>query len=84
MLKYIIPLAPVSKKNSQRILVNRKTGKPFVAPSKAYKNFETADTVACDRKGCVLHGDPEEGGLDKSAGSYRRHPGALGHPEGRS
>lgn len=42
MLKYTIPLAPVSKKNSQRILVNQKTGKPFVAPSQAYKNFETS------------------------------------------
>ena len=42
MLKYILPLAPVSKKNSQRILHNRRTGKPFVAPSEAYKAFESA------------------------------------------
>lgn len=39
VLRYTIPLAPVTKKNSQRILVNSKTGKPFIAPSSAYKNY---------------------------------------------
>lgn len=38
--KYTIPLPPVTKKNSQRILVNRKTGIPFIAPSSAYKRYE--------------------------------------------
>ena len=38
--KYTIPLPPVTKKNSQRILVNRKTGIPFIAPSSAYKHYE--------------------------------------------
>jgi Holliday junction resolvase RusA-like endonuclease len=38
--KYTIPLPPVTKKNSQRILVNRKTGMPFIAPSGAYKRYE--------------------------------------------
>ena len=38
--KYTIPLPPVTKKNSQRILVNRKTGMPFIAPSSAYKHYE--------------------------------------------
>ena len=38
--KYTIPLPPVTKKNSQRILVNRKTGMPFIAPSNAYKRYE--------------------------------------------
>ena len=38
--KYTIPLPPVTKKNSQRILVNRKTGMPFIAPSSAYKRYE--------------------------------------------
>lgn len=37
---YIIREAPVTKKNSQQILTNRATGRPFVAPSKAYKQFE--------------------------------------------
>ena len=38
--KYTIPLPPVTKKNSQRILMNRKTGMPFIAPSSAYKRYE--------------------------------------------
>lgn len=41
-IKFEIPLQPISKKNSQQILVNRKTGKPFVMPSKAYKEYEAA------------------------------------------
>lgn len=40
MLKYTVGLTPISKKNSQQILVNRATGKPFVYPSKAYKDYE--------------------------------------------
>ena len=40
--EYIIPLAPVTKKNSQRILFNKNTGRPFVMPSKAYKDYEAA------------------------------------------
>lgn len=39
-LKIIIPLPPISKKNSQRILVNR--GKPFIMPSEIYKQYENA------------------------------------------
>ena len=41
-LSYTIPLPPVTKKNSQRILVNCSTGRPFVAPSEAYKRYERA------------------------------------------
>lgn len=37
---YVIPLAPVTKKNSQTIAINRKTGKPFVLPSKKYQEYE--------------------------------------------
>ena len=29
--KYLIPIAPVTKKNSQQIYINRKTNKPFVS-----------------------------------------------------
>ena len=39
---YLIPGNPVSKKNSQRIATNRKTGKPFILQSKNYNDFETA------------------------------------------
>lgn len=38
--KYIISLPPITKKNSQQILTNRRTGKPFIAPSSAYKRYE--------------------------------------------
>lgn len=40
MIKFTIPLAPISKKNSQRILINKRTGKPFIMPSAAYKDYE--------------------------------------------
>lgn len=42
MIKFIIPLQPISKKNSQQIFINSKTGKPFIAPSKKYKEYENA------------------------------------------
>ena len=32
--------APRTKKNSQQILINPKTHRPFVMPSKAYKEYE--------------------------------------------
>ena len=32
--------APRTKKNSQQILINQKTRRPFVMPSKAYKEYE--------------------------------------------
>lgn len=38
--KYTIPLPPVTKKNSQQILFNRSTGKPFIMPSAKYKQYE--------------------------------------------
>lgn len=38
----VIPLPPITKKNSQRILFNKSTGRPFIAPSKAYKDYEAA------------------------------------------
>lgn len=42
MIKFIIPLQPISKKNSQQIFINRKTGKPFIMPSQKYKDYEAA------------------------------------------
>lgn len=38
-IKYLIPLSPTTKKNSPQILVNPKTGRPFIAPSKQYKQY---------------------------------------------
>ena len=39
-MKITIPLPPVTKKNSQQILTNAKTGKPFIVPSKQYREYE--------------------------------------------
>ena len=39
-LAFTIPLPPITKKNSQQIAINRKTGRPFVTPSKKYKEYE--------------------------------------------
>lgn len=41
-MNFIVNLPPISKKNSQQILINRKTGKPFISPSKQYKEYEKA------------------------------------------
>jgi len=41
-MRFIIPLPPVSKKNSQQILINWQTGKPFIAPSKQFIDYEAA------------------------------------------
>lgn len=42
MIKFTIPLPPISKKNSQQIYINAKTRKPFIMPSKKYKEYEAA------------------------------------------
>lgn len=39
-MRYTIKLPPVSKKNSQRIFTNRKTGKPFIRQSEVYEQYE--------------------------------------------
>ena len=39
-ITFTIPVAPITKKNHQQILVNRTTGKPFVSPSPQYKQYE--------------------------------------------
>lgn len=42
MLQLTIIGKPITKKNSQRILRNRRTGKPFVAPSAQYEAYRKA------------------------------------------
>lgn len=37
---FVIELTPISKKNSQQILINRATNRPFISPSKKYKEYE--------------------------------------------
>lgn len=38
--EYTIHGAPITKKNSQQILINPKTKRPFIMPSKQYKAYE--------------------------------------------
>ena len=40
MIKFTIPLAPVTKKNSQQLFVNKYTGKPGTVASKKYLQYE--------------------------------------------
>ena len=39
-IKFTVKLPPISKKNHQQIFRNTRTGKPFVMPSKEYKEYE--------------------------------------------
>lgn len=41
-LRLTIGIAPVSKKNSSEIAYNRRTGKPFLLPSRTYRAYERA------------------------------------------
>lgn len=41
MIQFTIPLPPVTKKNSSRAFISRKTNKPIVLPSKAYAAYES-------------------------------------------
>lgn len=41
-MEYIIRLEPVTKKNSQRIIINSRTKRPMVLPSAKYKAYESA------------------------------------------
>ena len=41
-MKFTIPIAPVTKKNHQRIVRNKKTGARFVVPSEQYTEYESA------------------------------------------
>lgn len=40
MINFTVPLTPISKKNSQQILTNKATGRPFIMPSKKFKDYE--------------------------------------------
>lgn len=42
MIKFTVKLTPISKKNSQQIKLNRKTGKRFISPSEQYEQYEKA------------------------------------------
>ena len=40
MYKIVIPGRPITKKNSQRILRNSKTGQPFIKSSTKYETYQ--------------------------------------------
>jgi Holliday junction resolvase RusA-like endonuclease len=40
MIKFTIPLAPISKKNSQRIFRPKGMNRPLIVPSEQYKQYE--------------------------------------------
>ena len=39
-IHFKIMFPPITKKNSQQILINKKTGRPFIMPSRNYKAYE--------------------------------------------
>lgn len=45
--RFIIPLPPVTKKNSLNIFINKKTGKRFITPSDRYKQYEKDFLLLC-------------------------------------
>lgn len=47
MIEITVPLAPITKKNHQEIMRNRKTGKPFAMQSQQYRNYEAAAVWHC-------------------------------------
>lgn len=48
-MRIVIKLNPLTKKNSQQILINKATGRPFVSQSAKYKAYEKACAVFMPR-----------------------------------
>ena len=49
MIKITIPMPPVTKKNSMRIVRNRKTGKRRIMPSQQYMDYEAEAVWNCKK-----------------------------------
>lgn len=49
MIKITIPMPPVTKKNSMRIMRNKKTRKPFIMSSEQYQDYEADAIWHCKR-----------------------------------
>lgn len=56
MIEFTLPLVPTTKKNHQQIRVNHKTGKPYIAQSRKYEQYE-ADCLALIQNKHRLHID---------------------------
>lgn len=55
MLKFTIPLKPITKKNSSQIITNKATGRPMIIPSKQYLQYERDAGVFIKGKGLKLN-----------------------------
>jgi Holliday junction resolvase RusA-like endonuclease len=49
MIKFTVPLPPITKKNSQRIVI--RGGKPIILPSEKYKEYEAIAQWYIPRRG---------------------------------
>lgn len=49
MIEITVPLPPVTKKNSMRIVRNRKTGKRRIMPSQQYMDYEAEAVWHCKK-----------------------------------
>ena len=58
MIQFTIDLPPRSKKNSQKIVVNKKTGRPFIMYSDAYKAYRKAALALIHMNGAVPISEP--------------------------
>lgn len=47
LYRFIIPIPPVTKKNSSNIYINRATGKRFIRPSDRYCQYEKDFLLLC-------------------------------------
>ncbi len=57
--RYVVPGRPITKKNSQQIIVNPATRRPMVIPSKQYKEYaEVACPLLQKQHGCPPIIDP--------------------------
>jgi Holliday junction resolvase RusA-like endonuclease len=54
MLRLILPAQPITKKNSQQILINKSSGRPFIMPSKQYKKYRDACGEHIDYDGAPI------------------------------
>lgn len=39
ILEFTIPLKPITKKNSQKIIINKRTNRPMIIPSEQYRQY---------------------------------------------
>jgi len=46
-IRFIIPIPPVTKKNSSNIYINKRTNRPFITPSDRYKQYEKDFILLC-------------------------------------